>query len=100
MVAYARAYGLRLVKVEETSMFFDTYDSLKGEMVSILAPDGSCNETLRPPLDDPQVCQIYRQMRLLRIYDRKAVSLQRQGRFGTYAQMEGQEASLVSAAVA
>ncbi|MEE8301718.1 MAG: pyruvate dehydrogenase (acetyl-transferring) E1 component subunit alpha [Candidatus Tectomicrobia bacterium] len=96
MVAYARAHGLRLVKVEETSMFFDTYDSLKGEMVSILAPDGSCNETLRPPLDDPQVCQIYRQMRLLRIYDRKAVSLQRQGRFGTYAQMEGQEASLVA----
>jgi pyruvate dehydrogenase E1 component alpha subunit len=39
---------------------------------------------------------MYRQMLLLRIYDRKAVSLQRQGRFGTYAQMEGQEASLVA----
>jgi pyruvate dehydrogenase E1 component alpha subunit len=39
---------------------------------------------------------MYRQMWLLRIYDRKAVSLQRQGRFGTYAQMEGQEACMVA----
>lgn len=35
-------------------------------------------------------------MMTMRIYDRKAVSLQRQGRFGTYAQMEGQEASLIA----
>jgi pyruvate dehydrogenase E1 component alpha subunit len=77
-------------------MFVDTYDPLKGDMVCILTPDGTCNETLRPPLDDQQVRQMYRQMLLLRLYDRKAVSLQRQGRLGTYAQMEGQEASLVA----
>ena len=39
---------------------------------------------------------MYRQMTLLRVYDRKAVTLQRQGRFGTYAQMEGQEACMVA----
>jgi pyruvate dehydrogenase E1 component alpha subunit len=77
-------------------MFFEKYDPLREEMVSILAPDGSCNTALRPPLSDQQVRQMYRQMLLLRVYDRKAVSLQRQGRFGTYAQMEGQEASLVA----
>jgi len=77
-------------------MFFERYNPLKQEMVCILAPDGSCNEALRPVLDDQQVRQIYRQMWLLRIYDRKAVSLQRQGRFGTYAQMEGQEACMVA----
>lgn len=78
-------------------MFIETYDPLKGEMVGILAPDGSCNEALRPAgLDDQQVRQMYRDMVLLRLYDRKAVSLQRQGRLGTYAQMEGQEASLVA----
>ena len=77
-------------------MFLERYDPLKQEMVGILAPDGSCNETLRPALDKQQVRQMYRQMWLLRLYDRKAVSLQRQGRFGTYAQMEGQEASLVA----
>ena len=77
-------------------MFFERYDPLKQEMVGILAPDGSCNETLRPALDEQQVRQLYRQMWLLRLYDRKAVSLQRQGRFGTYAQMEGQEACMVA----
>lgn len=77
-------------------MFFERYDPLKQEMVCILAPDGSCNKTLRPALDDQQVRQMYRQMSLLRLYDRKAVSLQRQGRFGTYAQMEGQEACMVA----
>src|SRR4029434_10602139 len=77
-------------------MFLERYDPLKQEMVCILAPDGSCNETLRPALDKQQVRQMYRQMWVLRLYDRKAFSLQRQGRFGTYAQMEGQEASLVA----
>jgi pyruvate dehydrogenase E1 component alpha subunit len=77
-------------------MFLERYNPLKQEMVCILAPDGSCNEALRPALDKQQVRQMYRQMWVLRLYDRKAVSLQRQGRFGTYAQMEGQEASLVA----
>ena len=29
-------------------MFLERYDPLKQEMVCILAPDGSCNEALRP----------------------------------------------------
>jgi pyruvate dehydrogenase E1 component alpha subunit len=81
-------------------MFLDKYDPLRGEMVSILAPDGSCDEALQPSLDEQQVRQIYQHMLLLRLYDRKAVSLQRQGRFGTYAPMEGQEASLVASTYA
>lgn len=81
-------------------MFFEHYDPLKQEMVCILAPDGSYNAGLRPALELPQVQQLYRQMLLLRIYDRKAVSMQRQGRFGTYAQMEGQEACMVASPLA
>jgi pyruvate dehydrogenase E1 component alpha subunit len=77
-------------------MFFERYDPLKGEMVCILTADGTCNESLRPALDDEQVRQIYRQMMVVRLFDRKAVALQRQGRFGTYAEMIGQEASLVA----
>ncbi|GLB60815.1 pyruvate dehydrogenase (acetyl-transferring) E1 component subunit alpha [Cytobacillus sp. NCCP-133] len=42
----------------------------------------------------------YRQMLRLRIFDRKAISLQRQGRIGTYAPFEGQEASQVGSAAA
>lgn len=77
-------------------MFFEHCDPLCRDMVSILAPDGTCNEALRPALDEEHIRQMYRHMLTLRLYDRKAVSLQRQGRFGTYAQMEGQEASLVA----
>lgn len=77
-------------------MVLDMRDPLKGEMVEMLAPDGTYTGPAEPPLDDAQVRRIYEDMMTLRIYDRKAVSLQRQGRFGTYAQMEGQEASLIA----
>jgi pyruvate dehydrogenase E1 component alpha subunit len=77
-------------------MFLEQYDPLKHDMIRILAPDGTCDDSLRPALDDEQVRQMYRHMLALRLYDRKAVLMQRQGRFGTYAQMEGQEASLVA----
>lgn len=77
-------------------MVLDTHDPLKGERVEMLAPDGTYTGPPEPPLDDAQVRCIYEDMMTVRIYDRKAVSLQRQGRFGTYAQMEGQEASLIA----
>ena len=77
-------------------MVLEKHDPLKGEMLSLLTPDGVYVGSTPPPLDDWQVRQLYRDMMMLRIYDRKAVSLQRQGRFGTYAQMEGQEAALVA----
>jgi len=77
-------------------MLLERYDPLKHEMVCILAPDGSCNAALRPALDDQHMREVYQQMWLLRLYDRKAVALQRQGRFGTYAQMEGQEACMIA----
>jgi hypothetical protein len=51
-------------------MFLEHYASLKQEMVCILAPDGSCNEALRPALDKQQVRQMYRQMWLLRLCGR------------------------------
>jgi len=43
---------------------------------------------------------LYRQMILVRTFDRKAISLQRQGRLGTYAPFEGQEAAQVGSALA
>ncbi|XXM74410.1 pyruvate dehydrogenase (acetyl-transferring) E1 component subunit alpha [Lysinibacillus sphaericus] len=44
--------------------------------------------------------QFYRHLIRIRTFDRKAVSLQRQGRIGTYAPFEGQEASQVGTALA
>ena len=52
-------------------MFLEHYDPLKQEMVCILAPDGSCNGLLRLALDKQQVPQMYRQMWVLCLCDRK-----------------------------
>ncbi|WP_409291173.1 pyruvate dehydrogenase (acetyl-transferring) E1 component subunit alpha [Peribacillus sp. SCS-37] len=47
-----------------------------------------------------RVKMFYREMIRIRRFDRKAVSLQRQGRIGTYAPFEGQEASQAGSAIA
>lgn len=44
--------------------------------------------------------RFYEQMTFSRMFDRKAVNLQRQGRIGTYAPFEGQEASQIGSALA
>jgi pyruvate dehydrogenase E1 component alpha subunit len=42
----------------------------------------------------------YRQLKTMRLFDRKAINLQRQGRLGTYPPFEGQEAAQVGSALA
>ena len=49
-----------------------------------------------PDLSDETLVDIYRDMRVTRRFDERAVSLQRQGRIGTYAPSAGQEASTVA----
>jgi len=78
----------------------ENYDPLKGEMLRILHPDGRLEETLRPDLSDETVQNLYRKMVLIRVADQKALMLQRQGRFGTYAPCQGQEAAQVGSAFA
>ncbi len=51
-------------------------------------------------INEDLVRKFLEQMIKIRIFDRKAVSLQRQGRIGTYAPFEGQEASQVGSAIA
>jgi 2-oxoisovalerate dehydrogenase E1 component alpha subunit len=50
--------------------------------------------------DHKLALEFYRQLVRIRIFDRKAVSLQRQGRIGTYAPFEGQEAAQIGSAMA
>ncbi|MFC5365721.1 thiamine pyrophosphate-dependent dehydrogenase E1 component subunit alpha [Salinirubrum litoreum] len=49
-----------------------------------------------PDLSDETLVDVYRDMRVTRRFDERAVSLQRQGRIGTYAPSAGQEASAVA----
>ena len=53
-----------------------------------------------PGLDPELYQQMYRNMVLSRALDRRMVSLQRQGRIGTYAMLEGQEAVQIGSALA
>ena len=75
-------------------------DPHKGDMLRILRPDGTLVEELKPDLDDETGLDLYKKMVLLRTADQKAMALQRQGRMGTYAPLEGQEAAQFGSAVA
>ena len=66
-----------------------------------LAPDGSISRSLPAFASDARLLiALYRSMVLLRLFDRKAVALQRTGRLGTYAVSLGQEAVSVGIASA
>ncbi|WP_049929204.1 pyruvate dehydrogenase (acetyl-transferring) E1 component subunit alpha [Halopiger goleimassiliensis] len=51
-----------------------------------------------PDLEPNELVEMYEQMRLARHFDERAVSLQRQGRMGTYPPLSGQEASQIGSA--
>ncbi|WP_336000406.1 pyruvate dehydrogenase (acetyl-transferring) E1 component subunit alpha [Halorientalis halophila] len=69
--------------------------------VQILDKDGSVlPDATVPDLDDDTLVEMYAQMRLCRSFDERAVSLQRQGRSGTYSTMLGHEGTLVGSAFA
>ena len=68
---------------------------------SYIAPNGSINHPLPTFASDADLLvALYRFMLLLRLFDRKAVALQRTGRLGTYAVSLGQEAVSVGVASA
>jgi len=71
------------------------------DRVQVLDEDGTVVEGASvPDLSDDELVEIYRYLKLGRHFDQRAVSLQRQGRMGTYPPMSGQEASQVGSALA
>ena len=76
----------------------EDYHPLKGKMFQILKPDGTLEPGGEPPLTDQETLALYQKMVFIRLADQRALSLQRQGRFGTYAPIWGQEACQVGSA--
>ncbi len=70
------------------------------ELYQVLAPNGELLESIENKINDSLMVSMYENMTLVRTFDRKAVHLQRQGRMGTYAPFEGQEAAQVGSAMA
>ncbi|MBY6036257.1 pyruvate dehydrogenase (acetyl-transferring) E1 component subunit alpha [Fictibacillus nanhaiensis] len=66
------------------------------ETFQILSEDGEVvNESAMPELSDEQLQELMRRMVYTRIWDQRAISLNRQGRLGFYAPVAGQEASML-----
>ncbi|MBO8162620.1 MAG: pyruvate dehydrogenase (acetyl-transferring) E1 component subunit alpha [Brevibacillus sp.] len=64
--------------------------------LQILAPDGTVvNPELMPELSDEQLRDLMHKMVFTRVWDQRAISLNRQGRLGFYAPVAGQEASMI-----
>jgi pyruvate dehydrogenase E1 component alpha subunit len=68
--------------------------------LSILAEDGSVDEALMPTLPEGDIRRLYELMVLTRVFDERAIALQREGRLGTYPPSLGQEATQVGSAFA
>ncbi|MBI3588184.1 pyruvate dehydrogenase (acetyl-transferring) E1 component subunit alpha [Candidatus Micrarchaeota archaeon] len=68
--------------------------------IQVLDESGNADPQLEPRLSNELLERMYRTMSLCRVFDRKAIALQRQGRMYTYAPVEGQEAVQVPAAMA
>jgi pyruvate dehydrogenase E1 component alpha subunit len=70
------------------------------EPLQLLDPDGRLANGYEPSLSDDELLAALRLMLLSRATSERAVSLQRQGRLGTIATPDGQEAAIVGAALA
>ena len=79
---------------------FEDYYPLKGKMFQILKPDGTVHPGEKPSLKEKETLDLYQKMAFIRLADQRALMLQRQGRFGTYAPIWGQEACQVGSAYA
>ncbi len=70
----------------------------KMEYLSILNETGEVDKDLEPDIAEDLLLNLYRAMLLGRRFDERMLSLQRQGRIGTFAPTSGQEASQVGSA--
>lgn len=66
----------------------------------IVNVDGTAEMQLPPSLTEKQYIEMYRWMKIIREFDRRAVMMQRKGQIGTYASLEGQEAAQIGSAFA
>ncbi len=76
------------------------YDPLQGQRLQILDPEGHADPDLLPDFDDDTLRLIFRWMLTARLTDRMCLTLQREGRMGTYPPVEGQEACQVGSVLA
>ena len=67
------------------------------DYLSILNEKGEADKTLEPAIDGGVLLKLHRAMLLARRFDERLLSLQRQGRIGTFPPITGQEAAHLGA---
>jgi pyruvate dehydrogenase E1 component alpha subunit len=67
------------------------------EHLSILDEKGDVDKSLEPAIDGDMLLKLHRTMLLARRFDERLLSLQRQGRIGTFPPIAGQEAAHLGA---
>jgi pyruvate dehydrogenase E1 component alpha subunit len=75
-------------------------ESFNVAYLQILDPEGHLDTDLEPDIPPDDLRHLYRTMFLARQLDQRMLSLQRQGRLGTFAPITGQEAAQVGSAFA
>jgi pyruvate dehydrogenase E1 component alpha subunit len=79
----------------------DAPDEQPGEPIRVLDEEGNVlPDADVPDLSEEELLAMYEDILLARRFDERAISLQRQGRVGTYAPMTGQEGSQVATSYA
>lgn len=81
-------------------MGLHTSVELPADILRFLSPEGDLCGPTPPPLSDETLLTLYRAMTLTRVFDGKAIALQRTGQLGTFASALGQEAVGVGVAAA
>jgi pyruvate dehydrogenase E1 component alpha subunit len=70
------------------------------DLFQVMDPDGNVDDTAVKGISEADMHKMYRLMVFTRLWNSKALSLQRQGRLGTLASVRGQEASNVGMGMA
>ncbi len=78
----------------------DVVGTYEVKRLRILDESGVADEALMPPLAESDIRRMYELMVLARTFDERALTLQREGRLGTYPPITGQEAAQVGSALA
>jgi pyruvate dehydrogenase E1 component alpha subunit len=65
------------------------------DQLRVLNPDGTVVAGATPRMDEEFLLEALRWMQLSRLYDERATAMQRQGRWGVYSPVMGQEAAVV-----
>ncbi len=75
-------------------------ESFDVKRIDVLNEKGDADESLLPAFSDEEIKKLYELLVLSRVFDQRALNLQREGRLGAYASILGQEASQIGSAYA